>query len=46
MIGALKFEEICTVWVESELISGATIISTVLLTVMKGVTVRMMPTSW
>ena len=45
MIGALKFCEICTVWVDRELISGETIISMFLLVVMKGVTRRMMPTS-
>ena len=46
MIGAAKLADSCTVCVDSELISGETIISTVLLTVMNGVTRRMMPTSW
>ena len=46
MTGAAKLEDNCTDWVESELISGETIISTVLLSVINGVTRRMMPTSW
>ena len=46
MTGAAKFDESATVCVDSELISGETIISTVLFTVMNGVTRRMMPTSW
>ena len=45
MTGALKFCEICTDCVESELISGETIISMFRLAVMNGVTRRMMPTS-